>query len=78
MPDYCMSTHGGAGWAPYSYWDGEVVVCGACGVRIDPSHAFGTPSWIMGVQGRAWEGDPPSPLNTKVWSTYNPKTGRHA
>ena len=35
-PEYkCLSTHGASGYAPGSYRDGEVVVCGACGERIE-------------------------------------------
>ena len=30
----CLSTHGGAGYAPGSYWDGYDIVCGECGERI--------------------------------------------
>lgn len=32
---FCASTHGGSGYAPGSYMDGEAVVCGACGLRIE-------------------------------------------
>ena len=30
----CLSTHGGSGYAPGSYWDGDDIICGACGQRI--------------------------------------------
>lgn len=32
---HCLSTHGGAGYAPGAYWDGEVIVCGFCGARVE-------------------------------------------
>jgi len=35
MNEMCMSTHGGSGYAPGSYWDGEAIVCGICGARIE-------------------------------------------
>ena len=31
---YCTSTHGGAGYAYGSYWDGYDIICGGCGYRI--------------------------------------------
>jgi len=31
----CPSTHGGGGYAVGSYWDGDVIVCGICGYRIE-------------------------------------------
>lgn len=34
-PATCSSTHGGAGYWPGSYWDGDAIVCGGCGVRIE-------------------------------------------
>ena len=33
--EWCRSTHGGAGYAPGSYWDGDVIICGWCGARIE-------------------------------------------
>ncbi len=33
-PNECLSTHGGAGYAPGSYKDGDDIICGACGARI--------------------------------------------
>jgi hypothetical protein len=30
----CLSTHGASGYAPGSYRDGDVIVCGYCGERI--------------------------------------------
>lgn len=49
----CLSTHGAAGYAPGSYWNGEVIVC-SCGFRIENPHAFNNdangnpkfPNWI--------------------------------
>jgi len=32
---HCLSTHGGCGYAAGSYWDDDVIVCGACGFRIE-------------------------------------------
>lgn len=31
----CLSTHGGAGYAYGTYWDGGALVCGLCGTRIE-------------------------------------------
>lgn len=31
----CPSTHGGAGYASDSYWDGDAIICGLCGKRIE-------------------------------------------
>lgn len=31
----CLSTHGGAGYAPGSRWDNGAIICGACGERIE-------------------------------------------
>ena len=31
----CPSTHGGSGYADGSYWDGDAIVCGICGYRIE-------------------------------------------
>ena len=31
----CLSTHGGGGYADGSYWDGDAIVCGWCGYRIE-------------------------------------------
>lgn len=35
VPPPCWSTHGGSGYAPNSYWDGDAIVCGACKARIE-------------------------------------------
>ena len=40
-PKHCISTHGGSGYAPGSYWDNGVMVCGACGTRIDKPRSTG-------------------------------------
>jgi len=34
VENLCSSTHGAAGYASGSYWDGSVIVCGECGWRI--------------------------------------------
>jgi len=34
-PKDCLSTHGGSGYAPGSYWDGDDIICGICGHRIE-------------------------------------------
>lgn len=31
----CLSTHGVSGYAPGSYKDGDAVICGSCGMRIE-------------------------------------------
>lgn len=31
----CRSTHGGAGYAPGSYWAGDTIICGSCGAIIN-------------------------------------------
>jgi len=42
-PKDCRSTHGGAGYAAGSYKDGDVMVCGTCGTRIEnPSPRYHT------------------------------------
>ena len=33
-PSECLSTHGGAGYASGSYFDGDDIICGWCGTRI--------------------------------------------
>ena len=33
-PNKCVSTHGAAGYAQGSYWDGDDIICGWCGERI--------------------------------------------
>jgi hypothetical protein len=38
----CFSTHGGAGYASGSYWDGTAIVCGACGARIENPRPTGS------------------------------------
>lgn len=67
----CFSTHGGSGYAPGSYMDGEAVVCGACGLRIeDPMptgwDAKGRPVYGSAVSGQA--GVPnPSGVKGETW-----------
>ncbi len=36
-----MSTHGGAGYVDGSYWKGDKIVCGACGVEISDPYPNG-------------------------------------
>lgn len=49
----CNSTHGGAGYAYGSYWDGDVIVCGSCGYRIEnPSPTGG--KWVREKGWRGW------------------------
>ena len=55
----CLSTHGGAGYAPWSYWDGDEIVCGMCGAHFPPSQAFPVPLWVMGERGVPWVGKTP-------------------
>lgn len=31
----CLSTHGASGYAPGSHKDGDAVICGSCGARIE-------------------------------------------
>jgi DNA-directed RNA polymerase subunit RPC12/RpoP len=48
----CRSTHGGAGYAPGSYRDGDTVVCGACGHRIIAPRPTGArPVRVSGWRG---------------------------
>ena len=35
MENKCASTHGGSGYAIDSYWDGDAIICGFCGFRIE-------------------------------------------
>ena len=48
-PPTCRSTHGSMGYAPDSYWEGDAIVCGWCGERIEYPPPTGTrngnPSW---------------------------------
>jgi len=34
-PKDCPSTHGGAGYAIGTHWDGDALVCGLCATRIE-------------------------------------------
>jgi len=48
----CLSTHGGAGYATGSYWDGDDIICGACGERIkNPTPTGGTWVYEKGLLG---------------------------
>jgi len=47
----CLSTHGGSGYAPGSYWDGGAIICGVCGARIENpmptgAHKAPRPGWL--------------------------------
>jgi hypothetical protein len=39
----CLSTHGGAGYAPGTHWseDGKALICGLCGARIENPRPVG-------------------------------------
>jgi hypothetical protein len=42
VPRPCLSTHGGAGYAPGSYWKvPDTIVCGICGTEIYQPHPTG-------------------------------------
>ena len=41
----CNSTHGGAGYADGSYWDGDAIVCGICEYRIENPYPTGA-QWV--------------------------------
>ncbi len=45
-PKKCLSTHGGAGYSYGDYWDGNAIVCGFCGTRIENPHPTGS-RWIQ-------------------------------
>jgi hypothetical protein len=48
----CNSTHGGAGYASGSYWDGEDIICGECGYRItNPRPTGGRIIYKKGIRG---------------------------
>ena len=38
----CISTHGAAGYANGSYWDGFDIICGLCGYRIKNPYPTGS------------------------------------
>ena len=53
-----LSAHGGSGYAPQSYWEGDAIVCGACGWRIENPQPTGG-RWydapgIMGWLGKGY------------------------
>ena len=48
----CLSTHGLAGYAPGSYWDGNVIVCGYCGQRISNP----PPTGRKFIEDKGWRG----------------------
>ena len=39
---HCLSTHGLSGYAPGSYRDGNAIICGMCGERIENPMPTGT------------------------------------
>jgi hypothetical protein len=41
----CLSTHGGAGYAPGSYWRGTSIICGICGTEIKNPRPVGS-RWV--------------------------------
>lgn len=41
-PQPCLSTHGGAGYAPGSYWKGNKIVCGLCSLEIENPRPTGS------------------------------------
>ena len=41
-PKECLSTHGGSGYAPGSFMDGDAIICGMCGTRIEKPHPTGS------------------------------------
>jgi len=53
-PSNCLSTHGGSGYAPGSYWNGNAIVCGFCGTKIEnpppTGKQYGVPIW-RGIEG---------------------------
>jgi hypothetical protein len=48
----CVSTHGGAGYADGSYWDGFDIICGGCGYRIQNPAPIGGMMEHFGFLGR--------------------------
>lgn len=51
----CNSSHGGAGYADGSYWNGDAIICGICGYRIENPPATGS-RFVQdeGFWGRFW------------------------
>ena len=49
----CGSTHGGAGYAPGSYWKEGKIICGACGAAIENPRPTGS-RWILEKGWRGW------------------------
>jgi len=47
----CFSTHGGAGYATNSHWDGNDIICGSCGFRIQNPHPTGSRSIYVRENG---------------------------
>jgi len=52
MSGYCLSTHGGSGYASGSYWDGTAIICGLCRARIENP----TPTGGRWVDEKGWRG----------------------
>jgi len=80
MDTFCLSTHGGAGYAPGSYWDGDVIVCGQCGARIENPTSTGAhwmylKDWTGWLMGRGyWEPTFPEWLGGKKGVAYQAST----
>lgn len=62
----CYSSHGLAGYAMGSYWDGDAIICGCCGARIENPPPVGSrrvhagrepvwPAWIGGKRGKSFQ-----------------------
>jgi hypothetical protein len=56
-PKDCLSTHGGSGYAPGSFMDGDSIICGMCGTKIEnpPPTGFdknGNPCYGNAVSGQ--------------------------
>ena len=50
-----VCTHGGSGYAAGSYWDGDDIICGACGDRIKNPRPTGSRTvwvWDDGILGK--------------------------
>ena len=72
----CLSTHGASGYAPGSYKDGDAVICGACGTRIEnprPTHyryeyySFLEAMLSLRAFQKWWRGEPKNKV--PLWTT---------
>ena len=50
----CPSSHGGGGYACGSRWDGDAIVCGICGYRIENPPRTGGRLMRRLKQNRHW------------------------